>query len=195
MFHSLKNIKRRLANKIKLVFQDKTLEFENKDITIDGADYFLCRTVISTIPEMVALEERSQHEEDVWNDKTFQLQMKEQNKSLYIGLRQADQLVGFIGCRVNTQMTRMRIMRLTILPSTDAEKIAATLVNVLFKKGGEIGVRSIFAQVRLDQEKLGKFYHNMGFRKAGGAKSSERKKEVTEYQFLVSENKEKIKNG
>ena len=85
-------------------------------------------------------------------------------------------------------------MRLTILPSADLEGLATSLVNVLFKKAIEIGARSIFAQVRPDQENLGEFYIKMGFKKAGGPKTSGRKKEVTEYQFLVSENKEKIKN-
>ena len=52
MAHTLKNIKERLANKIKVIFQDKSLDFDNKDIVINGVDYFLCRNVISTIPEM-----------------------------------------------------------------------------------------------------------------------------------------------
>ncbi|KRN77643.1 GNAT family N-acetyltransferase [Ligilactobacillus acidipiscis] len=187
MAHTLKNIKERLANKIKVIFQDKSLDFDNKDIVINGVDYFLCRNVISTIPEMVAVEQRSQSEEDIWNYNTFQLCMRDQKKALYFGLRQDDQLIGFIGCRVNASMTRMRIMRLSVLPYPDREKVAVTLVNTLFDKAAETGVRSVFVQVRTGQERLGEFYRNIGFKKAETAKNSELNNEVIKYQFLVSE--------
>lgn len=187
MAHTLKNIKERLANKIKVIFQDKSLDFDNKDIVINGVDYFLCRNVISTIPEMVAVEQRSQSEEDIWNYNTFQLRMRDQKKALYFGLRQDDQLIGFIGCRANASMTRMRIMRLSVLPYPDREKAAVTLVNTLFDKAAETGVRSVFVQVRTGQERLGEFYRNIGFKKAETAKNSELNNEVIEYQFLVSE--------
>jgi len=191
---TLKNIKDELTNKIKMTFQDKNLDFENKDVSINGQDYFLCRNVVSTIPEMVAVEERSQPEEDVWNNKTFHLRMRDQKKSLYFGLRKNDRLIAFIGCRVDASMTRMRVMRLSVLPRYVDQDVGTYLVMSLLNKAQQTGIRSIFVQVRNDQTKLSKFYREIGFEKVEMQKASQSESEMTEFQFLVNENKDKIIN-
>lgn len=191
---TLKNIKDELTNKIKMTFQDKNLDFENKDVSINGQDYFLCRNVVSTIPEMVAVEERSQPEEDVWNNKTFHLRMRDQKKSLYFGLRKNDRLIAFIGCRVDASMTRMRVMRLSVLPRYVDQDVGTYLVMSLLNKAQQAGIRSVFVQVRNDQTKLSKFYREIGFEKVEMQKASQSESEMTEFQFLVNENKDKIIN-
>lgn len=191
---TLKNIKDELTNKIKMTFQDKNLDFENKDVSINGQDYFLCRNVVSTIPEMVAVEERSQPEEDVWNNKTFHLRMRDQKKSLYFGLRKNDRLIAFIGCRVDASMTRMRVMRLSVLPRYVDQDVGTYLVMSLLNKAQQTGIRSVFVQVRNDQTKLSKFYREIGFEKVEMQKASQSESEMTEFQFLVNENKDKIIN-
>ncbi|MBN7274292.1 GNAT family N-acetyltransferase [Ligilactobacillus pobuzihii] len=191
---TLKNIKDELTNKIKMTFQDKNLDFENKDVSINGQDYFLCRNVVSTIPEMVAVEERSQPEEDVWNNKTFHLRMRDQKKSLYFGLRKNDRLIAFIGCRVDASMTRMRVMRLSVLPRYVDQDVGTYLVMSLLNKAQQTGIRSVFVQVRNDQIKLSEFYREIGFEKVEMQKASQSKSEMTEFQFLVNENKDKIIN-
>lgn len=191
---TLKNIKDELTNKIKMTFQDKNLDFENKDVSINGQDYFLCRNVVSTIPEMVAVEERSQPEEDVWNNKTFHLRMRDQKKSLYFGLRKNDRLIAFIGCRVDASMTRMRVMRLSVLPRYVDQDVGAYLVMSLLNKAQQTGIRSVFVQVRNDQIKLSEFYREIGFEKVEMQKASQSESEMTEFQFLVNENKDKIIN-
>ncbi|GEN48115.1 GNAT family N-acetyltransferase [Ligilactobacillus pobuzihii] len=191
---TLKNIKDELTNKIKMTFQDKNLDFKNKDVSINGQDYFLCRNVVSTIPEMVAVEERSQPEEDVWNNKTFHLRMRDQKKSLYFGLRKNDRLIAFIGCRVNASMTRMRVMRLSVLPRYGNQDVGTYLVMSLLNKAQQAGIRSVFVQVRNDQIKLGEFYREIGFKKVETQKSSQSESEMKEFQFLVNENKDKIIN-
>ncbi|HIZ95822.1 MAG TPA: GNAT family N-acetyltransferase [Candidatus Ligilactobacillus excrementavium] len=191
---TLKNIKDELTNKIKMTFQDKNLDFENKDVSINGQDYFLCRNVVSTIPEMVAVEERSQPEEDVWNNKTFHLRMRDQKKSLYFGLRKNDRLIAFIGCRVDASMTRMRVMRLAVLPRYVDQDVGTYLVMSLLNKAQQTGIRSVFVQVRNDQTKLSKFYREIGFEKVEMQKASQSESEMTEFQFLVNENKDKIIN-
>jgi len=191
---TLKNIKDELTNKIKMTFQDKNLDFENKDVSINGQDYFLCRNVVSTIPEMVAVEERSQPEEDVWNNKTFHLRMRDQKKSLYFGLRKNDRLIAFIGCRVDASMTRMRVMRLSVLPRYVDQDVGTYLVMSLLNKAQQTGIRSVFVQVRNDQIKLSEFYREIGFEKVEMQKASQSESEMTEFQFLVNENKDKIIN-
>ena len=191
---TLKNIKDELTNKIKMTFQDKNLDFENKDVSINGQDYFLCRNVVSTIPEMVAVEERSQPEEDVWNNKTFHLRMRDQKKSLSFGLRKNDRLIAFIGCRVDASMTRMRVMRLAVLPRYVDQDVGTYLVMSLLNKAQQTGIRSVFVQVRNDQTKLSKFYREIGFEKVEMQKASQSESEMTEFQFLVNENKDKIIN-
>ena len=191
---TLKNIKDELTNKIKMTFQDKNLDFENKDVSINGQDYFLCRNVVSTIPEMVAVEERSQPEEDVWNNKTFHLRMRDQKKSLYFGLRKNDRLIAFIGCRVDASMTRMRVMRLAVLPRYVDQDVGTYLVMSLLNKAQQTGIRSVFVQVRNDQIKLSEFYREIGFEKVEMQKASQSESEMTEFQFLVNENKDKIIN-
>ena len=191
---TLKNIKDELTNKIKMTFQDKNLDFENKDVSINGQDYFLCRNVVSTIPEMVAVEERSQPEEDVWNNKTFHLRMRDQKKSLYFGLRKNDRLIAFIGCRVDASMTRMRVMRLSVLPRYVDQDVGTYLVMSLLNKAQQTGIRSVFVQVRNDQIKLSEFYREIGFEKVEMKKASQSESEMTEFQFLVNENKDKIIN-
>lgn len=191
---TLKNIKDELTNKIKMTFQNKNLDFENKDVSINGQDYFLCRNVVSTIPEMVAVEERSQPEEDVWNNKTFHLRMRDQKKSLYFGLRKNDRLIGFIGCRVDASMTRMRVMRLSVLPRYIDQDVGTYLVMSLLNKAQQTGIRSVFVQVRNDQIKLSEFYREIGFEKVEMQKASQSESEMTEFQFLVNENKDKIIN-
>lgn len=184
----LKKFKQRLNLKIKLAFQEKQLQFENRNVSLAGQNYFLCRNVISTIPEMVAVEERAHNDEDVWNYNTFQIKMKDQNKTLYFGLRQNDELLGFIGCRFNLQLTRLRIMKLSVLP--EHKELASYLLDILLDRAQESGVSSVFVQVRSDQEKEAAFYQEHGFKKLHPEKNAA----VSEYQLLLSENKDRKDN-
>lgn len=181
----LKNIKEHLVQATKSIFPEKELEFENHDVVIDQTDYFLCRLVVATIPEMAALEERSQPEEDVWNERTFHLRMNDQKRSLYFGLRHRDQLVAFIGCRVNAKMTRMRIMRLSFLPEYEAVSLDHYLIKTLLKRAASCGVRSVFVQVRKDQLKLNELYQEFNFKKITPAKADDKQSEVVEYQYML----------
>lgn len=191
MVPTLKNIKRKLSGKLQIIFQNKTLDFENKDILIQGKSYFLCRNVISTIPEMVAVEQRATDEEDAWNYNTFALRMHDQHKALYFGLRHKDKLVGFIGCRVNSALTRMRIMKLSVLPGYKSEGIANFLVSALLKKAAFLGIRSVFIQVRADYSQCLAFYAKMGFQVVQAKNKTSQRTEVVEYQYLTSKMKEK----
>lgn len=182
---TFKNIKTQLTHLTQGLVVQQNVEFANRDLVLHGKDYFLCQLAIATIPEMAAIEERAQPEEDRWNDRTFHLRMSDPKKSLYFGLRQADDLIAFLGCRFNAKMTRMRIIRLSVLPEEMTVSIAEALVSDLLDFAAQLEVRSIFVQVRNDQADLGAFYSQMGFHKVEAGKKSESETEVAEYQYML----------
>ncbi|HIW89952.1 MAG TPA: GNAT family N-acetyltransferase [Candidatus Ligilactobacillus excrementipullorum] len=182
---TFKNIKAQLTHFTQGLGAQPNVEFENRDLVLQGKDYFLCQLAVATIPEMAAIEDRAQPEDDWWNDRTFHLRMSDPKKSLYFGLRQADQLVAFLGCRFNAKMTRMRIMRLSVLPEEMTDSIAEALVSALLEFAAQLEVRSIFVQVRNDQTELETFYSQLGFKKVVTGKKTESETEVAEYQYVL----------
>lgn len=156
---------------LSFIFWDDERHPIAKKITLPQSAYHLPDGQIVTLQlsnmnitqEMEAVEYEAYHQVRSWKASDFQYDMTQNFNSFYLQAFIEDRLIGFIGCRCDSQ--DVHISNFVIHPDFQSQGIGAFLMQQIIAILPQINRQRISLEVRINNEGAQRFYERFGFKK------------------------------
>ena len=136
--------------------------FENQNIELNGQNYLFCRAVVSTIPELLAVERAVYSGKTPIDYETFEKQLKKTSQNLVLLVRYEDRVVAYIAC--DYSHSEARITDIAIMPRFQKRGIAKKMLQIIIGIAKKLHRKRIVLDVRQSNLEGQKFYKDLGFK-------------------------------
>lgn len=163
MENMLKKFKLSLENLFEANPELKKIDFTNHQIEVSGHQYLLCKALIPSIPEILAVESSVYQGQLPWGYDDFSKELSNEVSALYLIIRDEDQLVAFAGCNFKYDYHEAHITNIAVMPNYQEKGLGSALLKNLFEQAVKKGCRQISLEVRQSNQKAQQLYENLGF--------------------------------
>ncbi|MFD1672327.1 ribosomal protein S18-alanine N-acetyltransferase [Agrilactobacillus yilanensis] len=155
-----------MFKKFKALFQKKNdntmmIHYEDQTLMINQRPYTLARAKYSDIDEMLVLERALYDGETPWDKMAFMSEIRKTELSLYLVLREQDELVAFIGCWFTKNESH--ITNIAVSQAYQNQGIGRFLMVYMINLVREQGSEQMTLEVRTNNEPAKHLYHSLGF--------------------------------
>ena len=165
MEHMLKKFKESLEKMLVDQPETKKNEFTNHKIQVSGQTYFLCKALVPSIPEILAVERAVYEGQMPWDYDAFSKEIADDFKSLYLIVRDQDQMIAFVGCNLRYAPKEAHVTNIAVLPAYQEHGIGKALLQTLFAAAKKYDCNQISLEVRQSNVKAQHLYEQLGFKR------------------------------
>ena len=165
MENMLKKFKLSLENLFETNPELKKVDFTNHQIEVSGHHYLLCKALIPSIPEILAVESSVYQGQLPWDYEAFSKELSNDISALYLIIRDADQLVAFAGCNFKYGYHEAHITNIAVMPTYQDKGLGTVLLQTLFEQAVKKGCQQMSLEVKQSNQKAQKLYEKLGFNK------------------------------
>ncbi|MEK6190032.1 MAG: ribosomal protein S18-alanine N-acetyltransferase [Carnobacterium alterfunditum] len=118
---------------------------------------------VSDIADILKIESLCYNGKTPWNKKALEHEIKNNNRAIYLIVRESSKAIGFIGAWLVEEETH--ITNLAVIPNYQERGVATFLITELQKISQHEGMQKISLEVRISNKKAQCLYDRLGFQK------------------------------
>lgn len=155
-----------MFKKFKSLFQKKNdneimIDYADQTLTIHQQTYTMARAKYSDIDEMLVLERALYDGETPWDKMAFMSEIRKTDVSLYLVLRNQEEMVAFIGCWFTKDESH--ITNIAVSKYYQDRGIGRFLMQYMIDLMRSEGSQKMTLEVRTNNEPAKHLYHSLGF--------------------------------
>ena len=161
----MQNTLKKFKSTLKNLFEQspKKITFTNHKFQIKQQNYLLCKALVPSIPEILAVERAVYQDKTPWDDDVFAKEIADDAQSLYLIVRHQDEMVAFIGCNFKYPK-KAHITNLAVLPSYQQKGLGTYLLQTIFLIAKKNNCLTVNLEVASSNQKAQNLYEKLNFK-------------------------------
>ena len=123
------------------------------------------RTVRDEDGDQIVMLEAELFGTDAWSEDLVRDELTARHRSYFVAVDEDDAVVGYAG--LYAVGTEADVQTIAVIPEMRGQGLGAQLLQTLFTRSAQLGVRQLFLEVRADNEAARRLYARFGFEAIG----------------------------